>query len=66
MVAALLRAGLIASGAQAQTAPSERLESFGLMVNYLYDAEAIENNIEAFLGEGRIAMSAAVRRLTRP
>ncbi len=37
-------------------------QSWGIMVNYLYDPERIENNLEAFAGEGRIDASATVRR----
>ena len=40
-------------------------QSFGLMVNYLYSPEDIETNLEAFAGQGSIAMSAAVRRQAR-
>lgn len=40
-------------------------QSFGLMVNYLYSPEEIETNLEAFAGQGTIAMSATVRRLAR-
>ncbi len=40
-------------------------QSCGLMVNYLYDPEEIEQNVEAFVGEDRIAASAAIRRLAR-
>lgn len=40
-------------------------QSFGLMVNYLYDPESIEVNLEAFVGSGAIAMSAPVRRQAR-
>jgi malonyl-CoA decarboxylase len=40
-------------------------QSFGLMVNYLYDPEEIENNVEAYSNDGRIAASASVRRLAR-
>jgi malonyl-CoA decarboxylase len=40
-------------------------QSFGLMVNYLYSLEDIEDNLEAFAGQGTIAMSASVRRLAR-
>ncbi len=35
-------------------------ESFGVMVNYLYDPEALEANHEAFVRSGAIARSAAV------
>jgi len=40
-------------------------QSFGLMVNYRYELEEIENNLEAFAGTGKIAMSAGVRRQAR-
>jgi malonyl-CoA decarboxylase len=38
-------------------------ESFGLMVNYLYDPEAIEANHEAFVRHGTVARSAGVDAL---
>jgi malonyl-CoA decarboxylase len=38
-------------------------QSFGMMVNYLYDPDGIEENVEAFARETRIAASASVRRL---
>jgi malonyl-CoA decarboxylase len=41
-------------------------QSFGVMVNYLYDLDALEQNVESFAREGAIATSAAVRRLARP
>lgn len=40
-------------------------QSFGLMVNYRYELDELEGNLEAFGAEGRIAMSAAVRRQAR-
>ena len=40
-------------------------QSCALMVNYLYDPDEIEGNVEAFVGEGRIAATAAVRRLAK-
>lgn len=40
-------------------------QSFGVMVNYLYDIDALEDNVETFAREGTIATSAAVRRLAR-
>ncbi|HCX34282.1 MAG TPA: Malonyl-CoA decarboxylase [Rhodocyclaceae bacterium] len=40
--------------------------SLGMMVNYLYDPDEIEENVEAYVGSGRIATSAAVRRLAAP
>ena len=47
------------------SSPKGFRQSFGLMVNYLYSPEEIETNLEAFAGQGAIAMSAAVRRLAR-
>ena len=41
-------------------------QSFGVMVNYLYDLDELEQNVENFACEGTIATSAAVRRLARP
>lgn len=41
-------------------------QSFGMMVNYLYDPDEIEANVEAFARATRIAASATVRRLGRP
>ena len=38
-------------------------QSFGLMVNYLYDLDEIERNHEAFVNRGQIAASAAVKKL---
>lgn len=40
-------------------------QSFGLMVNYLYDLDDIERNLEAFASSGTVALSAALRRLAR-
>jgi malonyl-CoA decarboxylase len=40
-------------------------ESFGLMVNYLYDLDRIEANHEAFAHQGRVAHSDAVAELQR-
>lgn len=40
-------------------------QSCGLMVNYLYDPAAIEDNVEAFAGGERIAATAAIRRLAK-
>ncbi len=40
-------------------------QSFGVMVNYLYDLDELEHNVESFARDGTIAMSAAVRRLAR-
>lgn len=40
-------------------------ESYGLMVNYLYDIATIEANHEKFVREGKIAVSAEVTRILR-
>ncbi|MFC7477663.1 malonyl-CoA decarboxylase [Dankookia sp. GCM10030260] len=42
------------------TAARGMQESFGVMVNYLYDPEAIEANHEAFVHSGQVVRSAAV------
>jgi len=49
----------------ADLSPKGLKQSHGLMVNYLYDLKHIERNHEAFVGEGRIAASSAVRRLLK-
>lgn len=40
-------------------------QSWGMMVNYLYDPDRIEPNLEAFAREGRVDASATVRRQAR-
>ncbi|TCZ57899.1 malonyl-CoA decarboxylase domain-containing protein [Roseicella aquatilis] len=40
-------------------------ESFGLMVNYLYDPARIEENHEEYAGEGKRPAASAIRRLAR-
>jgi malonyl-CoA decarboxylase len=40
-------------------------QSHGVMVNYLYDLAAIEQNHEAFAQRGEVATSSAVRKLLR-
>jgi len=40
-------------------------ESAGLMVNYLYDPARIEENHEAYVGEGKRPAATAIRRLVR-
>ncbi len=40
-----------------------RAQSASVMINYLYRSDMIEENHEAYKGEGRIAMSPAVRAL---
>jgi malonyl-CoA decarboxylase len=49
----------------ADSSPKGFRQSFGLMVNYLYNLDDIETNLEAFASAGSIAMSATVRRLVR-
>ncbi len=49
----------------ADTSSQGLARSAGMMVNYLYDLERIEANHEAYTGEGRVAASAAVRRLLK-
>jgi malonyl-CoA decarboxylase len=40
-------------------------QSFGVMVNYLYDTDDLEQNVENFAREGTVATSAAIRRQAR-
>jgi malonyl-CoA decarboxylase len=40
-------------------------ESLGIMVNYVYEPSEIEANHEAYFRDGKVAMSAGVRRLLR-
>jgi len=48
------------------SSPKGLQQSFGMMVNYLYDLDELEQNVESFASDGSIATSAAVRRLARP
>ena len=50
----------------ADTSAKGMKQSCGLMVNYLYDPEAIEANVEAFVATGKIPAAASVRRQGRP
>ena len=50
---------------RADTSAKGMRESAGLMANYLYDPDAIEDNHEAYLGEGRRAMANSLRKLAR-
>ncbi|UPY38375.1 malonyl-CoA decarboxylase [Sediminicoccus sp. KRV36] len=50
---------------RADTSVKGMRESAGLMVNYLYDPEYIEDNHEAYAGEGKRAMASAVRKLVK-
>jgi len=47
------------------TSPKGMRESAGLMVNYLYDPAFIEDNHEAYAGEGKRAMASGVRKLVK-
>jgi malonyl-CoA decarboxylase len=49
----------------ADTSDKGLKESAGLMVNYLYDRDAIEANHEAYVGEGKRAAATALKRLAR-
>jgi malonyl-CoA decarboxylase len=43
--------------------PKGLAESYGIMVNYLYDLDEIERNHEAFVNRGVVAASSAVKKL---
>jgi malonyl-CoA decarboxylase len=47
----------------ADTSPRALAQSYGLMVNYLYDIEDIEENHEAYAQQRAIVASSAVKRL---
>ncbi len=49
----------------ADTSANGLKQSFGLMVNYLYDPDTIETNVEAFSRNGAVVTSGAVRRAAR-
>ncbi len=50
----------------ADLSPRGMRQSCGLMVNYLYKLDEIEENHEAYAREGRVAISGAVKRLLKP
>ena len=47
----------------ADTSANGLKQSYGLMVNYLYDTDTIETNLEAFSREGVVVTSGVVRRM---
>ncbi|HNC51937.1 MAG TPA: malonyl-CoA decarboxylase [Accumulibacter sp.] len=49
----------------ADTSARGQQQSYALMVNYLYDPDTIEANVEAFSRSGEIAAAAAIRRSVR-
>ena len=49
----------------ADTSARGRRQSYGLMVNYLYDPDTIEENVEAFSRGGEMAANPAIRRSAR-
>ncbi|MBL8395045.1 MAG: malonyl-CoA decarboxylase [Candidatus Accumulibacter sp.] len=49
----------------ADTSTRGHKQSYGLMVNYMYDPDTIEANVEAFSRSGEIAAAAAIRRSAR-
>jgi malonyl-CoA decarboxylase len=49
----------------ADASPKGLQQSFGLMVNYLYEPGDIEENVEKLLSTGKIAASASVRHAAR-
>jgi malonyl-CoA decarboxylase len=49
----------------ADTSAKGMAQSWGLMVNYLYDPDRIEPNLEAFAADGRIDAAAAIKRMAK-
>lgn len=50
---------------RADTSENGHRQSVGVMVNYLYDPDRIEDNHELYVGEGKRAVSAALRKLAK-
>lgn len=49
----------------ADTSAKGLAQSWGLMVNYLYDPDRIESNLESFAAEGRIDATASIKRMAK-
>ncbi|MFQ5959657.1 MAG: malonyl-CoA decarboxylase domain-containing protein, partial [Alphaproteobacteria bacterium] len=49
----------------ADTSPKGLRQSLGMMINYVYKLDEIEENHEAYTGEGRVVAAGAVRALLR-
>jgi malonyl-CoA decarboxylase len=47
---------------QADMGPKARAQSFGMMVNYVYDLEEVEHNHEEYVNRRRVVASGAVER----
>jgi malonyl-CoA decarboxylase len=50
---------------RSDTSPRGMKQSCGVMVNYLYKLDEIEDNHEAYAREGRVVMSGSVKRLLK-
>jgi malonyl-CoA decarboxylase len=50
----------------ADPSPKGLAQSYGIMVNYLYDLDDIEKNHEAYAGNRTIVASSSVKKLARP
>ena len=50
---------------RADLSPKGMQQSYGVMINYLYRLAEIEENHEAYNGEGRVAASGALQRLAK-
>lgn len=50
----------------ADTSSKGFAQSFGLMVNYRYALDNLEENLEAYAAMGRIAMAPSIKRLAKP
>ena len=50
---------------RADTSENGMRQALGMMVNYLYDPDRIEENHEIYVGEGKRAAASALRRLAR-
>jgi malonyl-CoA decarboxylase len=50
---------------RADTSDNGMRQALGLMVNYLYDPDRIEENHEGYVGEGKRAVSTALKKLAK-
>ena len=50
---------------RADTSENGLRQAAGMMVNYLYEPDDLEENVEAFMREGRVVAVAAVRHAAK-
>jgi malonyl-CoA decarboxylase len=50
---------------EADNSENGKLQSFGCMVNYLYDLEQVTKNHEDFISEGKVLASKEIEKLAK-